>query len=618
MSGIVGVIQKNKNILASNISSNFEKMIYSLKFTNEQIHSINIIDNICFGNVIPISQKTNTNAIVNKYLGLYVVIDGFVFVNEENKGKINSIYNLNNETLNNEYIPFLYDFYKNEFVHHITGSYNIFIYNSSLKESILINDRLGFLPLFYFENYNYFIFASKIETILVSDLVGSIKFDFVSISEHLFFNYIMSDYTYIKGINTLQNSTIFHFSNERVDKIKYWDINEFFGLPNLNKKDSFDSINSGIKEALNKILINDQKFFNFSLTGGWDSRIVLSYLIPDFKHLINSYSFGVSNSSDITVPTKISSHEEFNYTPFILDNEYLENSFPTYAENTILLSNGTRNYKRAHYIYAISQIIQNSDTLITGIFGDEVFKVGKPEGGGVISNNTIQFIESDFDINLMMKLFKKSKISQLFKYENQILISEFENRLSIISKQFQDYQYSGEKYFAFRFNLNLRKYFGNEANSYNDFVYCHSPFIDYDFLKTFARTKYMGSRFEFKKPTLKMKAQSSWLYYQITKNNNYNLTKFESSRGFSMKDTNTLNGLFKIFSNKILNNNKVYLDSFNTLNADKKFNQIFNLNTFLVSKSLVSNEFKSIHYPKQEELLSLLFWMNKINTKYIL
>ncbi len=50
------------------------------------------------------------------------------------------------------------------------------------------------------------------------------------------------------------------------------------------------------------------------------------------------------------------------------------------------------------------------------------------------------------------------------------------------------YATPNQKYYAFRFETNLRKYFGSELNSYNDFVDCYSPFTDYDFLKNLIKT----------------------------------------------------------------------------------------------------------------------------------
>ncbi len=96
------------------------------------------------------------------------------------------------------------------------------------------------------------------------------------------------------------------------------------------------------------------------------------------------------------------------YTPVILDHSYLKNSFLQNAKMTISLSGGTRSYKRTHYIYAARKISNYSGIVITGIFGDEVLKTGRPSGGDVLSANTIDFIRSDFDVKKVLMKIKSN------------------------------------------------------------------------------------------------------------------------------------------------------------------------------------------------------------------
>ena len=610
MAGIAGIISKKKT--NTQFDTALSRMLDKLRFDSNQVFNKFESPTVCFCNVVPIAQTDNINFIHDKEHDIFCIIDGFVFVSEEERELLIKDNSVSADLSNHNLIPNLYKRYGQDIVNHLTGSYNIFIYDRQQNTSLLFNDRFGYLPLYIYEDDNIIVFASKIESILASGLMGSIDFDQTTIAEHLFFNYPISDHTYIKNINTLPDASIVQINDQVITNRHYWDVSQLFGLDSLNKKQSIEAIDSDLKGAVDKFFDVSSNPINFSLTGGWDSRVVLSYLLPKYTRQFNSYSFGAPTAPDITIPQHIANSEGFNYTPFLLDQQYLDNHFLEDAKNTIMLSSGTRNYKRTHYVHTIKQIGKTSPWLLSGIFGDEVFKVGKPQGGVVISKNAVDLIASKFNVSNTLQRFVQSNIHNLFADDSNQILNELERRLNALSKRFSQYTTLAEKYFAFRFSINLRKYFGNEVNSYNDFVWCYSPFIDFDFLKTFATTKYMVSRFDFVKPKLALQAQSSWLYYELTRRNKGSLTKYQSSRGFSMRDTSSLFGMLKIiYKKRIQKKFSKNTDAFNTKTLNATFNNIIigenKNNPFFI------NENANI---SKEDHLSLFYWCNYIKKLY--
>jgi asparagine synthetase B (glutamine-hydrolysing) len=615
MAGITGILLKSYDkVSVIKYTMAFEKMLRQLAYNHGQRMDWHNDSSVLFGNVLPIALNENDNFQQDRNGEVFCVIDGMVFVSNEEKDKLKKQFPALNCTSDHQYLPYLYLQYNDEVVHHITGWYNIFIYDKLSGKSLLFNDRLGYLPLYVYEDKEAFLFASKIEAILSSGVMEIIEFDTVTIAEHLAFNYPISDNTYIQGINTLQDATLIDFKSGGSIKKRYWDVSNWFGLDALNKKQSIEAIDQGLKLSIGRLFTGNDDAINFSLTGGWDSRVVLSYLLPKYKDRLSAYSFGAPQSDDIKVPQLISQSEGFSYRPFMLDQRYLDEDFIQDAANTIMLSNGTRNYKRTHYVHAIRQMGQGSPWLLTGIFGDEVFKVGKPQGGVVISKNAVDFIDTGFDVGLIMQRIAQSGVTKPIIAEEKKLLETLEARLMKISARFRQYKTSGERYFAFRFTLNLRKYFGNEVNSYNDFVWCHSPFIDTEFLQAFASTRYMPSRFDYIKPKLQWQAQSSWLYYEITRRNCPGLTSYPSSRGFSMRDVNTLPGLFKVFTKKVFRRNAwERIDGFNTRVTDSLFNEISDAEN-MPSDNPINLQHLDLNDPCDQK--SLFYWMSQIQKKY--
>ncbi len=604
MAGITGIIEKNSNSQIA-LNSSIYSMMNKLTYSKLQLQQIFIDKNVAFGNVVPISAKSNDHFIYNSTLNIYTVVDGLVFINDYERNALSKNYDIDHHINDYQLLPYLYDLYKEEFLKHITGWFNIFIYDKKSKESLLCNDPLGYLPLYVYESDSLLIFGSKIKAILSSGLMSKIEFDPVTITEHLFFNYPLSDNTYIKDIYTLSNAEIITLKNGRVEQQKYWTIKELFNYDPVNEKESFELMNSGLKNAIGKINSRFTDKMNFSLTGGWDSRVVLSYFLPELKDKLNLYSFGAEYSDDILVPKEIASKENLSYTPYILDENYLENSFIPYAEKTILLSNGTRNYKRTHYLYAIAQISNISNIVLTGIFGDEVFKTAQAVGGTVLSQNTIDLIANDFNISSTLHKLKGSGILSLMTSNSKSTLDEIAFRLNHIKDYMESFHSKSERYYSIRFEYNLRKYFGNEVNSYNDFVYCFSPFIDLDFLNNFARTTYFGIHYPFNSNKLNLKKKATKLYYKITYANYSPLTKYNSSRGYSMEDSVSIYGNTKILVKKYMRQ-KTKVDGFNTKptdqlfkkhlihNSSNNYNNIFTKNN--MNKNDIISDLNSLKY----------------------
>lgn len=616
MAGIAGIISLRDRSVSELDKFVFSRMMSALKNYDDQVGKSYNDESIFCANALPVSTKHNERFVVNKQLGIVSAVDGFIHIAEDLKTKLRDENSLPSSFSEYELIPYLYKKYGPQTACHITGSFNLFCYDLNTGKTLVTNDRFGFLPLYCYRGDSFFVFGSKIECILASGLCKQIDFDRVTITEHLFFNYPLSENTYIKGIETLSNATTLTIGHNAIKQDKYWSIGDDFTQYGLSAKDSFDLVDSSLHHAIEKTASTTEGKLNFSLTGGWDSRVVLAYLLPEYLDRLHCYSFGARDSDDIQIPLMMAGKEKLNYTPFILDDRYLRDSFLPAARKTIELSGGTRNFKRAHYLYAIQKLGLISDTLITGIFGDEVLKVGRPQGGAVLSKHTIAMIDHDFDTDDVIAEYARSQLSSLPGYSDKAVVDEFSYRISELKHQFNDYSTLSEKYIALRFEINLRKYFGNEASSYNDYVYCHSPFIDYGFLKEWLKTKYAGQRFEFSSSDLKTKKQSSDLYTKLVMRRYPALAHYPSSRGYSMSDTWTLVGRSKVLFRKYIRRTDSPKDGFNTSATEELFESMLK-KEITRSDCPIDLSFLENGSTIKTDALSLAYWMHQVRKKYL-
>ncbi len=614
MSGIAGIIKLHGETISDRDERALSLMQKALCLSEDQKSDRFVGKTAVCVSVIPCSKESTKRYIYNEVLEIVCQIDGYLFISSDEKAIVASRFDVAESITPYELIPYLFSIYGEDTSIHLTGSYNLFIYNLETNRVLLTNDRFGYLPMYYYVDDNQLIFGSKTECLLASGLMPKIEYDYVTIAEHLFFNYPLSDNTYIKNIRTLQNSTNLYIDSTNLRTVKYWSMSELYDTKALSGRDSFELFDFALGTAIDKLLSQVKNTSNFTLTGGWDSRIVLSYLLPDYREKLNLYSFGAAGADDVVIPKYIAAKEGLDYFSVVLDDDYLKNEFLLNACQTIELSSGTRNIKRAHYLFAIKKMSVMTPHLLTGIFGDEVLKISRPQGGAVLSSNTIKLLINDFNPEPTLFDFKNSGLCANCSFPNNIL-DELRDRIVGIQETFNQYNTKSQKYMALRFEINLRKYFGNEASSYNDFAYCYSPFIDYDFIKSYSQTIYAGFRYNFNSNSIMLKQQSSNLYSKLVLKHYPQLAYYPSSRRFNMIDTNNAFGILKILYKKFIDKPAKNVDGYNTGIVDMLFEDMLSLDNSSY-REFLDKLGNSAFNSAKTNVLSLVYWMAYIRNKY--
>ena len=76
----------------------------------------------------------------------------------------------------------------------------------------------------------------KSRAIISSGLLSSIRTDAATIAEHLFFNYPLSDHTYIQNFKPWKNAECFNITRDRTVRKKYWSVAELTAFRQPAKK----------------------------------------------------------------------------------------------------------------------------------------------------------------------------------------------------------------------------------------------------------------------------------------------------------------------------------------------------------------------------------------------
>jgi len=617
MAGICGIVQKNRKGDEARLNSAFDRMVSKLTLSPKQKVEKISNESVWVGAGLPLQSGNGQGIFRNDETSIFFAVEGLLFVNDSVKQLIQSE-NIDAQFSSNcDYIPYLYSKFGTDFSKKLTGWFNIFLFDEKIGKAILFNDRLGLLPLFLYNSGDQYLFASKLESILASGLMTKIDFDIVSIAEQFLFNYPLSKHSHIQNITTLPAASIIQLSNNELITTTYWSPAELIINNPIPKKEGFELINQAFETSVKRAIINYQGNIAVSLTGGWDGRLILSYALKNYSDRIHTFSFGDEHSPDIIIPQTIAKSEGFRYTPFLLDKSYIENDFFDSARSTIVQSNGVRGYRRAPYLYTMGKISNNSNLILSGNFGDEMLKFSAFKPSEVQSKALINYIQSDFT---QRPVFPENLFNEQFlkEVDREELVDEWNKRFQDLEDEISCYDNRSMKYNHLKLTRIANRFFGFEMNSYNDFVYNFSPFLDFDFITEFSKTVYCGLYHPFNENRLKDKEMTSLLYAKLVKGNSATLAAYNTDRGFSMTDVTTLRGKFKVYTKKFISKGPAVKTSYLSERTADLFNQQHKIvypNSF--GKHLKYPYDKGIDLNLMSRIQSLEFWIGHITKEYL-
>ena len=171
------------------------------------------------------------------------------------------------------------------------GMFAIAIYNQDTSDLVIIRDRVGVKPLYYYHDQEEFIFASELKPIIKYKDNMSINTD--ALNEYFQFGYISSNLSIFNNCHKLPAGHYATYNTESATfSIKeYWSILPFFALPKFQKTEEelIDELENILIDAFKYRMVSDVPVGVF-LSGGIDSSIVAAILQ---KHHGNIHTFTI-------------------------------------------------------------------------------------------------------------------------------------------------------------------------------------------------------------------------------------------------------------------------------------------------------------------------------------
>lgn len=183
-----------------------------------------------------------------------------------------------------------YEEYGEDFINHLHGTFAIAIWDASNKELLLVRDRVGKKPYYYYNGPDTLLFGSELKKIIAQH---DQAINYEAVENFLRFYYIPQPMTIFKNVFQLMPGHFIKFSleNDTLTIKKYWDIN-----PEIAGKDvSYPSIQQRLRETLSSSVrerMRSEGSAGAFLSGGIDSSIVVGLMAEQSTKPVKTFTIG--------------------------------------------------------------------------------------------------------------------------------------------------------------------------------------------------------------------------------------------------------------------------------------------------------------------------------------
>src|SRR5262245_21137375 len=200
----------------------------------------------------------------------WLVFNGEIYKHAELRAGLDETGHKDSSRTDSETILHLYEERGLDFVHEIEGDYAVALWDSIRERLVLVRDRIGVKPLYYFFKDGRFIFASEIKAILKHPAVTA-DIDEEALYHYLTFLTTPAPTTLFKDIHKLPAGHMLTLGRDGEPNIhQYWD-----ALPPQTELQRTDAEHQQeilrlLRDSIRKRMMSDVPFGVF-LSGGVDS-----------------------------------------------------------------------------------------------------------------------------------------------------------------------------------------------------------------------------------------------------------------------------------------------------------------------------------------------------------
>ncbi|NIM19925.1 MAG: hypothetical protein GTO51_06725 [Candidatus Latescibacteria bacterium] len=285
-------------IAGENIQESWPRLLRSLHRDNLHVTDFKG-ESLCFGMTSLGIFFASKQPLWDEAGNYAIIADGYMVVDDD----ISDSADKSRETLSLLLRSFMENGYESLVKKIRTGVFNILIYDARLGNIVLINDRLGMNPLYYYEGKD-FVFSYNVESILQVEDIKK-EADSTGLAELLTIGYPLGNRTLIERIKRLPAASVLtcNISSRAVQIRKYYaDKPTRRSSRKASVRDCVEEASATFEQACRRLYL-PAKQYCLMLSGGCDSRLIAGAW-PSSENMF-SYSWGEKGSLEVKIAKRV-------------------------------------------------------------------------------------------------------------------------------------------------------------------------------------------------------------------------------------------------------------------------------------------------------------------------
>jgi len=272
-----------------------------------------------------------------------------------------------------ETILHLYEERGLDFIHDIEGDYAIALWDEAKQQLVLVRDRIGVKPLYFYHRDGRFIFASEIKAILQHPAVTA-DIDEQSLYHYLTFLTTPAPTTLFRDIQKLPAGHVLTLKRDGMLNIQqYWD-----ALPPAqpivrDESEHCAEILRLLRDSIRKRMMSDVPFGVF-LSGGVDSSANVALMSELMSRPVETFTVGFSDAeylNELQSARRIANQFGTNHHEVIISEKEMQEFLP----RLVFHQDEPIADPVCVPLYYVSQLARDSGTIVVqvGEGSDEIF-----------------------------------------------------------------------------------------------------------------------------------------------------------------------------------------------------------------------------------------------------
>lgn len=303
--------------------------------------------------------------------GRYVIVfNGEVYNFKEERAALEKSGHAFTTHTDTEVVLALYAEHGIDFVDRLNGMFGLAIWDRVERELLVVRDRIGIKPVYYYRDDEKFVFASEIKAILAHPGITA-ELDLEGLGAYLRYGFTPPPYTLFKGIRKLPPAHWVRLRRGEAVEREYWRLSYRNKLAS-DETELTETLYTLLGDSVRHQMIADVPLGAF-LSGGFDSSGIVHLMRDIASGPVNTYSIGFGKGFEAYNELEAAGrfardygtvHHEIVVTPDVADlmPKLVGSLDEPVADSSFLVT------------YLVAKLARESVAVIlSGVGGDELF-----------------------------------------------------------------------------------------------------------------------------------------------------------------------------------------------------------------------------------------------------